>query len=698
MTDQPEQPAPAPEPDRPQPALESPAPAGDAPEPPPADDTGEQDDDRFEPDDSPVDEEVKEEILGADYDRQTWQHTTANDPAQFGNHNTQHNTRNYFSPRRRPTFPRPPEIDLIQDCYATTGVESRLSHPIGGGATVCLTGKPGTGRFSTACKALIQRFGPTRISEIQPPPDQTPGDAVHEIVALKRRHGYLIRMRDGDPEQVVSRLGSILSEARSLLILICDAEDGASPYSAGAEVRHTTPDPYQVFRVHAQYLHPDPTEYLTMVHDGVRLPPRPREVADLAKEALRMSVPDARKFLLEHDRDTMFREARQILDAPGGEEGGRRRRLRQHRRAFRISYAASGGQPIGQVFTVTGKLLTALDEESGWAELGRTALEHSVEDLLGDRLAASWREGGPSRVARLDRRLVVPIFDVVWHEFDHTRPALIAWLNTLVEGDNQARETAIRVAAVLARVDFDEVSQHIIDAWSGHKRVRFRWAAARVVVILSSAHHLRARVLPMLDDWVWGRTNNRRDTAAYAYASGLRQSDPRWNLTDLRRIAEDPLQRWSGVIAGAVRRLMEPELAGLIVSTLATWIREDEPPRRVTGHAARALLRMANVPADHRWNSPPMLLRALADRSVQPHDLGPLWYAALLGDRTKTPAWQALLDWLRHANEDATLRKAAVDLLNEMAAKAPPLRRRLLLCLERPGAPDWIATLIEEWK
>jgi hypothetical protein len=210
-------------------------------------------------------------------------------------------------------------------------------------------------------------------------------------------------------------------------------------------------------------------------------------------------------------------------------------------------------------------------------------------------------------------------------------------------------------------------------------------------------------VLSKVHDWVWNNGSNaRRDTAAYAYASGLRQIDVRWNLADLQRTARDGMQQRKWTVAEAVRLLLEPDLADLVVATLAGWIRQDipgqrtTPDRRVTVHAARALVRLVGEPAGDRWDSPPLLLLGLVEGGVPASDLALLWCAAWHAGSTKGQAWQALLDWLRHADRTPDLRAPAGELLHHMA-KLPNLRRRMRYCLSRPDAPEWITTLIEEW-
>ncbi|KUL29191.1 hypothetical protein [Actinoplanes awajinensis] len=645
---------------------------------------------KVEPDELRMAEALLKRILGPHFDSQTFARITATGASMYGNGNVQVNA----SERKRPNLTPPAVPPDIKNFYVPVGVEEELGRHLDHRTTVCLTGGSGTGRLSTAYHALAERFGDA-IVEIQVPQDESVAAAVHEKVDLRLRHGYLLSIGDEDPAPIISRLDAEIHRAESKLVLIRNRTDRAKPYSDG-NVDHVIPNSGNVFRAHAQRLAENADQRakcLRVLETDISLPATPGEVVALVERLLPLPGPDVVDFARTNSHAALLKRAASYLEVQQESGPPGRRRLRQHRRAFRIAYAAAAGRPIGQVFTITGLLLSQLDAESGWTDLGRTALEHSTAALLGDWHPERW---GSRPLARLDDDLLDAVFDVAWHEFDHTRPALVAWLNELVAID-EFRPTAIHAATKLAMADFDEAFPQIVDAWSRDRKLRVRQAAAQTAMALSLTRTHRDRALQAVHDWVSAATKASRDTAAAAYASGLRQNDPQWDLADLRTIAGDPAQWRSWTIAEAVRQLLEPALAGVIVRTLADWIRADGPDRMVIRHAARALVRMADVPVGSGWDSPPMLLAGLRDGTVPVHDLGPLWHAALLADSTRTMAWPALLGWLQYADAVRELRGAAGDLLTELTTKSPPLRRRLRLLLDRPDAPGWIAGLIKEW-
>ncbi|WP_203843412.1 hypothetical protein [Winogradskya humida] len=657
--------------------------------------------DPITPDEHRIDESLKEDALGARYEQQKFFDVTANDPAMFGNNNTQNN---FGAQQPQMTVGRPPNAAELAKWYEPTGCEEQLRHLLEGNTTVCLTGEPGTGRFSTACHVLVGRHGADRLAEIFPPPDRGIVDAVHEFPPEKLKPGraYILRIHDEDPAPIMDRLNALVSAKKSKLLLIRDLT-GRARAMESAEVRHRLPSPIGVFRMHArrelENTSRDPEAYVQLAQSAALLVGPPREVAEQVTLALRYPAgPECLRALREQSQQVLLARALNILDPKGQDGPAGRRRLRQHRRAFQLSYAALRNESIDRVFAATGLLLSQVDAESGWDDLGRTALEHSVEALLGDVLAADWSadqvSGGP-RLARLDPRMAGALFSVAWHEFDHTRPAIIAWLNALVESpDAASRRAATAVTVNLALLDFDRVDTDLISVWSASQKVRVRRAAAQVVVYLSAANDLDQRMLRTVHRWVDGAANLRRDTAAWAYVSGLRQNSASWNLADLRRIAEDPMQRSTSTIAEAVGQIFDEESYGLIVATLAGWIRADGPQRLVTRHAARALIRIAGVPARNGRGGVPLLLLALSDAGTE--ELAVLWYAALLGASTKREAWHVLLGWLRSADREPELRKPVVELLHEMA-RVSALRRRLHPFLSRPDAPDWIADVVGEW-
>ena len=675
------------------------APVADVPPPPADDESADPDDDQIESDATRVDEDAKERVLGSQYERQKYSRNRATGHSMWGNNNTQ----NIYSARMVTVFRRPRHIDELADCYAPTEEkeEKALREALDRRTSVCLSGEAETGRFSTACKALVERFGTDRVEEIIPPPDRSPAEAVHDITAedLIPGSGYLLRIEDGDPAPFISRLDALMHANHGQLVLIRNARPGTA-LRGDTEIRHQPPHPHEVFRAHIQRLSKHSARDLTghlKLADTVPLPVKPRDVVWLAGEAAGYDVIEAERVLREHDVWKLRERAGDILGAQEDKGATARRRLPQHRRAFRLVYAAMAGQPVGHVFDGTGRLLTKLDAESGWENLGRTALEHPVSALLGTDLTADWKSpDNPNRLARVDDGLARAIFDVAWHEFDHTRPALLAWLHSLAEeGDEAFREAAVRAAVTLALLDFDGIWPTLVDQWSRSAKTRVRLAAVKVALYLGSANRVGHVVARRVHRWARG-TTYQRDTAARAYAGGLLLSDTSWILADLRRTAEDPKQKTEWTIATAVGRLAAPELLPDVVATLAQWVREDGPTRVITRHAARSFVTIMLLPDETGDDAHPALLLALTHGRIRRSDLTQLWYAALLGVSTRHGAWNGLLMWLRHADRDHALRPHVADMLHDMATAAA-LRRRLLHCLTRPDTPDWIAALLKEW-
>ncbi|MEV6302271.1 hypothetical protein AB0M02_22835 [Actinoplanes sp. NPDC051861] len=677
-----------------EPVEEAPAPSEET-----GSDEAEPDSRYLERDELRVPESLKAEVNGPAYEAQDFHDNVTYGPSASGRNIVQNN----FADRRLPDFQRPPAVEELARCYAPTATDKELENALGWRATVCLIGAPGSGRFSAACRFLMNRLGPDHVTEILPPLDQSAADAVHDIKSLRPEHGYLLRIFDEDAAPIISRLDAVVKAAGSLLILIRDVAPRAA-IDSEAEICHIPPVPHAVFAAHVSNTpcarREDPETYLRLVHEGAPLPELAREAAVLAKRVIQLPKEEARELLVSEDGRTRRKNALSIL-APSCEDAlPSRRRLRQHRRAFRLAYAALRGNPIGHVFTATGWLLSELDAESGWDDLGRTALECSLKDLLGTELAAQWEHADTYGTVGIKSNLVGPIFSAAWHEFDHTRPALIAWLHSLVEADDASRQAAVRVAATLAQIDFGEILVAVIEPWSQSGKFRVREAAAQTVAILSATHTLNNRVMRIVHSWVWHGTRRQRATTAAAYASGLRQRDARWTLADLGDIANDPMQRHDWTIAEGIRQLLKlhgPAVANLVVATLAAWIRSDDPARLATRHAARSLIRVADLTQQNRWDRPPLLVAGLADGTVSAAELAVLWYAALLGTSTQSQAWPVLLDWLRHADDDAGLRTGVGALVTEIAGAAN-LRRRMRLFLSRPDTPEWIAKLIEEWR
>ncbi|MFR9777783.1 hypothetical protein ACL02O_17225 [Micromonospora sp. MS34] len=684
----------------------------------PESDTEQQDE--VSPDSLRMDPRVGEELYGAQFSA-IYSDVNVRGVNALGNNNTIHVINYKDQPSAKPVIRDLVGVPELVKVYAEASADKELGEKLGERSTACLTGRPNTGRFSTACVALARRHSADRVHEVLLPADVGP-EVLHRTAgSLMEGHGYVLRLPGDGPGQVMRLLADVFRRRSASLLLIKD-EDSRAGVPHSAEVQHRGPDPLAVFRAHLRHhlryqrrltaeesdRHVDRYLDNSDLVQALQSTYGPREVVPVARalgdhhpahddvftEILRLSQPRRRAY------------AAKILRSDAGGGAQRQRRADQHERAFRIAYAVFARQPLHYVFEAAGLLLEEIDGQAKRFDWGRLALQHPVSELLGP-LDVDWQEGrefnrlhgGSSRSAWLhDGAMRGVIIDEAWHEFDSTRPALLKWLNRLVASDDEpVQRSAAQAAGLLAHHDFERVCADLIDAWAASSRDRVRQAAAWAMVAADMGGQVEHLVRQQIREWAGGHRNYQRDTAARVYASGLQQPDLSWSLADLRRIAEDQMQQHTRMVALGVYQLYAPHRANRIILELTQWS-DDQKLQR---HAREALLSLAERAADDSPGGPPDLMTRLATHEVDSQDLARLWRLALLTSDSSERAWAMFGQWLGHADGEESLRKSAVALINELTA-LPALRRRLRFYLGRlpafeDGLPAWLESALREW-
>ncbi|MFC7710506.1 hypothetical protein [Micromonospora lupini] len=674
------------------------------------------------PDSLRLDPHVGEELYGTSFEA-NYSRVHARGANAFGNHNTIHYITYQGQPAAKPFIRDAVEVPDLLAVYTGTDSDSELTALLDQRSTACLTGRPNTGRFSTACAALARRHDAKRVREVLLP-EEIKAEALHHAAdSLMTDHGYVLRLPGNGHVEAMRVLADIFRQRSASLLLIRNDESRARNRHS-AEVPHRGPDPVAVFRRHLQHqlcnradlseeeserhvetylLHPDLTASIERTY-------RPLEVVRLAKDVANRHPADQEALadIIGMSQPSRRARAAEILrsEATGGDR--RPRRADQHERAFRIAYAVFAQQPLHYVFEAASLLLEEIDGQANRPDWGRMALQHPVSELLGP-LDVDWREGqeavrargGVSRSAWLrDAALRGAIIDEAWHEFDSTRPAILKWLDTLVAFDEElVRRAAAEVAGLLAHHDFERVCTDLIDGWASSPKPRTRQAAARAIVAADMGGQVHHLVRRKVQEWTGGHRNYQRDAAALVYASGLQQPDLSWSLADLRRIATDRMQQHTSAVAEGIQQLFNhfPDRVDEVVSELARW----SDDRQLRRHAGNALLSLTQRTVDDLPNAPFDLMTKLAASQVDADDLARLWRVSLLASRTSRQAWPIFGQWLHKADSDDTFRKSISALVTDLAAD-PALRRRLQFHLVRltefqSGLPTWLENAMREW-
>ncbi|MBQ1052150.1 hypothetical protein KBX50_27300 [Micromonospora sp. C51] len=662
-----------------------------------------------------MDPQVGEELYGTQLSA-AYSRINARGVNALGNNNTIHVVNNAGEPMAKPVIRNLVGVPDLLAVYAETAADGELGDKLDHRSTACLAGRPHTGRFSTACVALARRHGPDRVHEILLPGDVAPEVLSRAGDSIEEDHGYVLRL-PGNRHSHVMRLLADLFRRRSASLLLIRHDDSRAGVRHSAEVQHQRPEPLAVFRAHLGHHLRDrltltAEESAELIrgylrHSGLvqalTSSYGPREVVPIA-EAVGQGHPadeDTLAEIIQSSQPRRRARAAEILDSDaGGATASRRpRRADQHERTFRIAYAVFARQPLHYVFEAAALLLEEIDGQAKRLDWGRLALQYPVSELLGP-LKVDWQEGreatrlrgGSSRSAWLhDGAMRGVIIDEAWHEFDSTRPALLKWLNRLVlEDEEPMQQAAAEAAGLLAHHDFARVCADLIDDWAASPRPRLRQAAAWAMVAADMGGQVGHLVRRQIREWAGGHRNFQRDAAARVYASGLQQPDLSWSLSDLRRIAQDPMQQHMYTVAEGVYQLYAPHRAAQIIVELSQW--SEDPQLQL--HAGGALLSLATIPVDNSPTGVPELLVRAAAHEVDSGDLVRLWQVALLTASLSRRAWITFEHWLTKADADETVRKATAALVTDLAA-LPPLRRRTTFHLVRMpqfenGLPEWL--------
>jgi hypothetical protein len=594
--------------------------------------------------------------------------------------------------------------------YAPNLSDDELSELLSARHVVCLSGKPGTGRFTAACMALAEQHGVDGIHEIV-----LPGNTQLESlwrngeVPLKGK-GHVLRLAAQHDCTRLRPLEDVFRRRGARLVAITSASSGPD----GLRVSHEPADPSEILRAHLRAaLTPEGTEpdaYLEMtsVRVAVAAAYRPREIVDIAGRIAKQRPLDEEqmeRLLAESTPRQRERGERALLlkrdhqSFPGTQRD-------QYLRAFRMTYALFHGRPLHYVFDAVDLLLEVANVAAGWPKTLRTSLEHPVSDLLGEDLAQDWEDArkqfsatatGTSRTARLrDPGLRGILLDLAWHEFDGTHHTLVKWLQALVDrGDDVMRRTAADAAALLMSHDFDLAQRLLIDGWAKNPRSAVRQVAAWSVATAYIGGGVEQQVRDQVRKWV-GETARYRDTAARVYASGLRQPHLQWTMGDLLQIAMDRGQRRNAVIGEALSELYDRAYAGPFVAGLRLWL-GDDAPREVHAHVVRAASKL--LQREHtNYPGCAELLVLVADKTVAVDDLETLWRHVLFEPDTATRPWSELAGWLGSADENTDLRPGFTEILQRLADDSV-IERRLRYYLPRSGGnrplPEWVLQAME---
>ncbi len=588
-------------------------------------------------------------------------------------------------------------VNASVDTHVPTGEQALLREVLSQHKVAYLSGREGTGRLDTAYAVLAELCGVDKIVMVDVDEDTSLAVALHQEGVLRAGHGHVLELAAGQPaprKQTLGVAAEACGDGGYVIIIGALAQGGNSlrPY----EVAHQPPaaadvlDKHLTHLLHTRERWPDadgfawrcrnddaiarylaatwqPADVVVLARRLAEVATRngtPAEALDLLPGALRALAVDVLKDA-EGDTNTM-------------------RRL-----TARIAYAIYHGTPLTVVFELASALLAVLPPEDPDEPdpLVRAVFDGGIDSLVAREMRAGDDDGDApadtERLARLrDPGLARAVLDVVWHDYDHLRTPLLAWLFVL-GGDRRERirMRAGQVAGQLAIYDFGRVYRELLRLWATSPRTACRQAASWAMERAALEPRLTARVCRQVGDWVFSPDPLLNDSAARSLATRIGTEWPEEAMDLLYLVAVREEHAHSPAVAQAVAQLYpphQPETGRAVLDELSRWASEDE--RCLQAHAARALTFLAHRNAaapDEHW---PALLRLVNDDPEAWSRLVGLWQTALTEPTTGIRSWAVLRVWLLRADEHPDIDDAVMRLATEVLG-IPPMRSRALFNL-----------------
>ncbi|GAB2932521.1 hypothetical protein GCM10027280_20240 [Micromonospora polyrhachis] len=588
----------------------------------------------------------------------------------------------------------------LADGYAPADSDGELNQRLRSQRLVFLTGKPGSGRHTSACLALAQRHDPDRIGELSATRIRA---LLGAATPLRKAWGYILQLDKSTnlDEMAFIDLAARLEVLEASVVVIDETRAGSYELDDHL-VTHRAAAPETVFRVGLTHRlkgrcvgdcvdcqgscvdsyvrdecgkNPSLIAYLATRPRNAEIAHVVRRIADRAPRGAALTA------LLEHELPVKLRaRAEEILHpARSGSTTVLAADEADRLCAFRISCAVLEGEPVAQLSRSAHRLLhpgtgAAADLSGGLLR------QPDLRELLGDLLwQATGRDDHGAAAGRTEsirftpanQTLPLHMLAVAWRDWGAER--MLSWLDELVRTEAPGvRLAAARVVGWSAGQDFD-AAVTVMGRLSRERRAGLRQAAGVAMVGAATQPVLRTRLRRVVGGWATGSAYQ-RDTAARAYALGLSWLWPEVAIEQLRLVSADRMQRYTHVVARAIDEVYQAGYAPVLVPALVDWV--NSVNREVRIQAARALRLLAA-----RWAEPhrphwPALLDLVDDGVLKLPDVAALWAAALSLPETAYRSWRLLGHWISRAHPYPDVVDAVTALLAAVIVDAR-LGRRL---------------------
>ncbi|MCB5178651.1 hypothetical protein [Streptomyces antimicrobicus] len=445
-----------------------------------------------------------------------------------------------------------------------------------------------------------------------------------------------------------------------------------------------------------------------VVTDFVAREPQPREVVAYAGQLVRYARGEVDENTLEQTSlEALERQVQEWFEAD-------ETTVHLREKAFLIAQAVFDDGPYALTAELSDLLFLALQKTVN-SELPSKVPVFGTN--IGKRLqlgrvrgyeAEEPTEWGPvvqRKTAFHDNRTAPVLLQEVWIGHPSARPALVAWLDRLVEDRRPfVRTRAAATVAALASADLPSAMALIVERWAVSRNAQRRTGAVSSLVL---AHEAGApNVLRIVDDWTTGEDPQRCWVGVRA--QGLLGKDrPEAAFAQLRIQARrqygktpDPLL--AGELAQSVEVLLLSEAAPRVLAEVLRTLDDHKAVRRLS---MDGFLRACGHTADGPGSCPLVLgqfAQARAAGGPAAEAVPRLWRYAL-GDRALTSdALDRLTAWVRAADTDPRTESALADLLPTLIGDTTDLHRvqHLLATVRgedggpRPAVADRLSALL----
>jgi hypothetical protein len=606
-------------------------------------------------------------------------------------------------------------------------VVEQLVQQLVDGRLVVLTGKPGSGRTTSAVRGLHRVLPST--SEIA---FFTLGSRtqLHEM-DLKPDNGYVV---DIGPALERRSLPDILDDIRGHtgdrrtrgvhIVVIVDCSPSAAASAKCPVVDQSMPDRRELLELLLVRVHGLRSEDVRRLGKEVHKAIAHATVEEIVvaaaavATALREGEP-AHAYLRQQVRDQIEQKFDEPLaddptETDAGTDAQAARRLEQkrtYRRCMLLSAAVLDGFSLHEVTDAAAELVAILYEDVPDAETSVFRFELPARQLLGWLDAEELTASEATSAGRLEfRNRAVPdvVVEYVWTSHHLAVDTIIRWLDGMARirrgRPRPSREVRLRAAQVVGRLasyDFAYVVHKVIQGWIGTDTVSGLQATSWAVEVMADDPRIAVATWEKVREWSKGRRQLRR-AALIVYADSLRPEQAADALALVRRIgglSSDLDYAVAAVLHSAVRVGSADEVFELLVG----WLKIVERTRdrfkqlRFAGkvrvlsglpaHLARTVVLLS---VDDDDGTRTRFLEAGRGKPGFAGALAEIWNLALADPAVAGRAIEQLRSWLIAADADDGTAEVLQVLVADLGRRAS--LQRLLRFHGRRWIAEWRGT------